>query len=116
MLFVLQGKLGTFSSKDTAFMNNVPPHDRRNDLLKDVDESSSSSSSSNKLISHTTIQALTKVEAFVLRIDDLKNLYNEKAKILRSWFCKRRIRISGMSNQEQTPPPGDLLTGPETIV
>ncbi|KAK3219173.1 hypothetical protein Dsin_013143 [Dipteronia sinensis] len=37
MLFVLQGKLWTFSSKDTAFTNNVPPHDRKKDLLKDGD-------------------------------------------------------------------------------
>ncbi|KAK0596818.1 hypothetical protein LWI29_019340 [Acer saccharum] len=37
MLFVLQGKLGTFSSEDIVFMNNVPPHDRKRDLLKDGD-------------------------------------------------------------------------------
>ncbi|KAK2654172.1 hypothetical protein Ddye_014028 [Dipteronia dyeriana] len=134
MLFVLQGKLGIFSSEHTGSMNNVPPRDRRKDLLKDGDfwgeelvkwvlqDESSSSSSSNKLISHTTIQALTKVEAFVLRIDDLKKMFNEKAKILQSWFRKRRIRISGRntqtSTQEQTPPPpGDhQLTGPETVV
>ncbi|KAK1577415.1 hypothetical protein Q3G72_021584 [Acer saccharum] len=133
MLFVLQGKLGTFSSEHTGSMNNVPPRDRRKDLVKDgdfwgeelvnwVQDESCSSSSSNKLISHTTIQALTKVEAFVLRIDDLKNLYNEKAKILRSWLRKRRIRISGRNTQtsteEQTPPPpvDHQLTGPEFVV
>ena len=126
MLFVLHGKLWNFSSAASS-MKNVPPLERRKEFLKDgdfwgeelvnwVQDEPSSSSSSNKLISQTTIQALTKVEAFVLRIDDLKNLYNEKAKILQSWFRKRRIRISGMSNEEQTPPPGDQLTGPEIIV
>ncbi|TXG68261.1 hypothetical protein EZV62_003196 [Acer yangbiense] len=129
MLFVLHGKLWNFSSTASS-TNNVPPCDRRKEFLKDGDfwgeelvnwvQDESSSSSSNKLISQTTIQALTKVEAFVLRIDDLKNLYNEKHKILRSWLHKRRIRISGRnaqpSNQEQTPPTGDQLTGPEFVV
>ncbi|KAK1577993.1 hypothetical protein Q3G72_026660 [Acer saccharum] len=128
MLFVLHGKLWNFSSMASS-TNNVPPCDRRKEFLKDGDfwgeelvnwVQDESSSSSNKLISQTTIQALTKVEAFVLRIDDLKNLYNEKSKILQSWLHKRRIRISGRnaqpSNQEQTPPTGDQLTGPEVVV
>ncbi|KAK1583548.1 hypothetical protein Q3G72_024815 [Acer saccharum] len=114
-------KVCNFSSAASS-TNNVPPLDRRKEFLKDgdfwgeellnwVQDESSSSSSSNKLISQTTIQALTKVEAFVLRIDDLKNLYNEKAKILQSWFRKRRIRISERNTQEKTPPPpGDQLT------
>ncbi|KAK1550843.1 hypothetical protein Q3G72_025786 [Acer saccharum] len=126
MLFVLHGKLWNFSSSASS-TNNVPPLDRRKEFLKDGDfwgeelvnwvQDESSSSSSNKLISQTTIQALTKVEAFVLRVDDLKNLYNEKAKILQSWLCKRRIRISERNTQEKTPPPpGDQLTGPEIVV
>ncbi|KAK0595696.1 hypothetical protein LWI29_009138 [Acer saccharum] len=126
MLFVLHGKVCNFSSAASS-TNNVPSLDRRKEFLKDgdfwgeellnwVQDESSSSSSSNKLISQTTIQALTKVEAFVLRIDDLKNLYNEKAKILQSWFRKRRIRISERNTQEKTPPPpGDQLTGPEIL-
>ncbi|KAK0598004.1 hypothetical protein LWI29_030717 [Acer saccharum] len=132
MLFVLHGKLWNFSSAASS-TNNVPPHDWRKEFLKDghfwgeeivnwVQYESSSSSSSNKLISQTTIQALTKVEAFVLRADDLKKLFNEKAKILQSWFRKRKKRDLWMesltairSNREQTPP-GDQLTGPEIVV
>ena len=134
MLFVLHGKLWSSSAASST----------NNEFLKDGDfwseelvnrvqgESSSSSSSSKllislhlkgqkKLISHTTIKALTKVEAFVLRIDDLKTLFNEKAKILQSWFRKRKKRQRWMelltaikSNREQTPP-GDQLTGPEIV-
>ncbi|KAI9162124.1 hypothetical protein LWI28_024084 [Acer negundo] len=114
MLFVLHGKLWSFSSAASS-TNNVSLHDRRKEILKDGDfwgeellnwvqdechKSSSSLSSKilislhlkkkKKLISHTTVEALTKVEAFVLRIDDLKKLFNEKAKILQSWFRKRK--------------------------
>ncbi|KAI9162483.1 hypothetical protein LWI28_027854 [Acer negundo] len=132
MLFVLHGKLWNFSSAASS-TNNVPPHDWRKDFLKDgdfrgeelvnwVQDESSYSSSSNKLISHTTIKALTKVEAFVLRIDDLQKLFNEKAKILQSWFRKRKKQGRWMellaaikSNRERTPP-GDQFTGPENVV
>ncbi|KAK0598358.1 hypothetical protein LWI29_033968 [Acer saccharum] len=143
MLFVLHGKLWSFSSAASS-TNNVPPRDRREEFLKDgdfwaeelvnrvQDESSSSSLSKilislhlkgkKKLISHTTIKALTKVEVFVLRIDDLKTLFNEKAKILQSWFRKRKKRQRWMelltaikSNREQTPP-GDQLNGPKIDV
>ncbi|KAK1550006.1 hypothetical protein Q3G72_012233 [Acer saccharum] len=131
MLFVLHGKLWNFSSAASS-TNNVPPHDWRKEFLKDgdfwgeeivnwVQDESSSSSSSDKLISQTTIQALTNVEAFVLRIDDLKKLFNEKAKILQSQFRKRKKRDRWIelltairSNREQTPP-GDQLTGPENV-
>ncbi|KAK1550588.1 hypothetical protein Q3G72_021665 [Acer saccharum] len=131
MLFVLHGKLWNFSSVASS-TNNVSPRDRRKEILKDgdfwgeelvnwVQDESSYSSSSNKLISHTTIKALTKVEAFVLRIDDLQKLFNEKAKILQSWFHKRKKRDRWMelltaikSNREQTP--RDQLTGPENVV
>ncbi|TXG71167.1 hypothetical protein EZV62_006102 [Acer yangbiense] len=110
MLFVLHGKLWNFSSVSSS-TNNVPPHNWRKEFLKDgdfwgeeivnwvQDESSSSSS-----------------------IDDLKTLFNEKAKILQSWFRKRKNRQRWMelltaikSNREQTPP-GDQLTGPEIDV
>ncbi|TXG71173.1 hypothetical protein EZV62_006108 [Acer yangbiense] len=104
MLFVLHGKLWNFSSA-ASYMNNVPPLDWRKEVLKDGDfwgeelvnwvQYGSSSSSSNKLISRNTIQALTKAEAFVLRIDDLKNLFNEKAKIIQSWYRKRRNNARG---------------------
>ncbi|KAI9160118.1 hypothetical protein LWI28_005226 [Acer negundo] len=131
MLFVLHGKLWNFSSAASS-TNNVSPRDRRKEILKDGDfwgeelvdwvQDESSYSSSNKLISHTTIKALTKVEAFVLRIDDLKKLFNEKAKILQSWFRKRKRRDRWMellttikSNREQIPP-GYQLTGPEITV
>ncbi|TXG71172.1 hypothetical protein EZV62_006107 [Acer yangbiense] len=128
-MFVLHGMLWNFSSASST--NNVPPLDRRKEFLKDGDfwreelvnwvQDESSSSSSNKLISQTTIQALTKVEAFVLRVDVLKNLYNEKAKILQSWLRKDfflvLIRISERNTHEKTPPsPGDQLTGPEIVV
>ncbi|KAK3218811.1 hypothetical protein Dsin_012781 [Dipteronia sinensis] len=138
MLFVLHGKLWNFSSAASS-TNNVSPRDRRKEILKDgdfwgeelvnwvQDESSYNlcgcfSSSSKKFISQTTIKALTKVEAFVLRIDDLKKLFNEKAKILQSWFRKRKKRDLWMelltaikSNREQTPP-RDQLIGPEIVV
>ncbi|KAK3218776.1 hypothetical protein Dsin_012746 [Dipteronia sinensis] len=138
MLFVLHGKLWNFSSAASS-TNNVSPHDRRKEILKDgdfwgeelvnwvQDESSYNlcgcfSSSSKKIISQTTIKALTKVEAFVLRIDDLEKLFSEKAKILQSWFRKRKKRDLWMelltaikSNREQTPP-RDQLTGPEIVV
>ncbi|KAK4838409.1 hypothetical protein QYF36_013503 [Acer negundo] len=131
MLFVLHGKLWNFSSAASS-TNNVSPRDRRKEILKDGDfwgeelvdwvQDESSYSSSNKLISHTTIKTLTKVEAFVLRIDDLKKLFNEKAKILQSWFRKRKRRDRWMellttikSNREQIPP-GYQLTGPEIAV
>ncbi|TXG71157.1 hypothetical protein EZV62_006092 [Acer yangbiense] len=142
MLFVLHGKL--WNSSAASSTNNVSPRDRRKEILKDgdfwgeelvnriQDESSFSSLSSKtlislhlkkkKLISHTTIKALTKVEAFVLSIDDLKKLFNEKAKILQSWFRRRKKRQRWMelltaikSNREQTPP-GDQLTGPKIDV
>ncbi|KAK3218693.1 hypothetical protein Dsin_012663 [Dipteronia sinensis] len=129
MLFVLHSKLWNFSSAASS-TNNVPPRDRRKEFLKDGDVwgeelvswGQDESSSSNKLISHTAIQALTKVEAFVLRIDDLKKLFNEKAKILQLWFRKRKKQDLWMelltaikSNREQTTP-GDQLTGPEIVV
>ncbi|KAK0595736.1 hypothetical protein LWI29_009527 [Acer saccharum] len=142
MLFVLHGKL--WNSSAASSTNNVSPRDKRKEILKDgdfwgeelvnriQDESSFSSLSSKilislhlkkkKLISHTTIKALTKVEAFVLSIDDLKKLFNEKAKILQSCFRKRKKRQRWMelltaikSNREQTPP-GDQLTGPKIDV
>ncbi|TXG71151.1 hypothetical protein EZV62_006086 [Acer yangbiense] len=135
MLFVLHGKLWNFSYAASS-TNNVSPRDGRKEILKDgdfwgeelvnwvQDKSSSSSSLSNKLISHTTIQAFTKVEAFALGIYDLKKLFNEKAKLIQSWyrFRKRKERdlwiklLSAiMSNREQTPP-GNQLTDPEYVV
>ncbi|KAK3218886.1 hypothetical protein Dsin_012856 [Dipteronia sinensis] len=133
MLFVLHGKLWNSSSAASS-MNNISPRDRRKEILKDgdfwgeelvnwVQDKSSSSSSSEKLISQSTIKALTKVEAFVLSNDDLKKLFDEKAKIIQSWFhtgMKRDpwkvLLITIMSDREQITPPGDQLTGPEIIV
>ncbi|TXG71170.1 hypothetical protein EZV62_006105 [Acer yangbiense] len=144
MLFVLHGKLWSFSSAASS-TNNVPPRVRRKEFLKDgdfwaeelvnrvQDESSSSSLSSKilislhlkgkkKLISHTTVKALTKVEAFVLRIDDLKTLFNEKAKILQSWFRKRkerdfyRVVLTAIKSNREQKPSGDQLTGTEIVV
>ncbi|KAK2654175.1 hypothetical protein Ddye_014031 [Dipteronia dyeriana] len=130
MFFVLHDKLWNFYS--AAISTNNVPRDRRKEFFKDGDfwveelvnwvQDKSSSSSSNKLISQTTIQALTKVEVFVLRIDDLKNLFNETAKILQSWIRKRKKRDLWIEllttikyNREQTPPE-DQLTGSEIVV
>ena len=69
-------------------------------------------SSSKKLISNRTITALTKVKALVLRTDDLKDIYNQKAKVIQAFFRKKRIVISGRNGQT---PPGEL-TAPEIVV
>ena len=47
-------------------------------------------SSSKKLISNRTITTLTKVEALVVRTDDLKDIYNKKAKVIQAFFCKKK--------------------------
>ena len=97
--FVIQGKLWTFSSKGCITEDST----RKTDLLKHGDFwgeeflnciQNDPSSSTVSITSDRTIQALTKVEAFKLWESDLKNLYNEKAKVIQSWFRKRRNRIS----------------------
>ncbi|KAK2654170.1 hypothetical protein Ddye_014026 [Dipteronia dyeriana] len=141
MLFVLHGKLWNFSSAASS-TSNVSPRDRKKEILKDgdfwgeelvnrvQDESSYNlsgklyvqcfSSSSNKLVSQTTIKALTKVEAFVLRIDDLKKMFNEKAKILQSWFRRRKKRDLWIESvtlaMTKIKSKGYQLTGPEVVV
>ncbi|KAK0595458.1 hypothetical protein LWI29_006865 [Acer saccharum] len=112
----LQGKLCTFSSKDTGSTSNVS-RESRNDLLKEgdfcgeelVNWVQDEPSSSKKLISNRTI---TKVEALVLRTDDLKDIYNQKAKVIQAFLRKKRIVISGRNGQT---PPGEL-TAPEIVV
>ncbi|KAK0597655.1 hypothetical protein LWI29_027290 [Acer saccharum] len=119
MSIVLQGKLCTFSSKDTGSTSNVSRESRK-DLLKEgdlcgeelVDWVQDEPSSSRKLISNRTIKALTKVEALVLRTDDLKDIYNQKAKVIQAFLRKRRIMISGRNGQTL---PGEL-TAPEIVV
>ncbi|TXG70671.1 hypothetical protein EZV62_005606 [Acer yangbiense] len=119
MSIVLQGKLCTFSSKDTGSSSNVSRESRK-DLLKEgdfcgeelVNWVQDEPSSSKKLISNRTIKALTKVEALVLRTDDLKDIYNQKAKVIQAFLRKRRIMISGRNGQT---PPGEL-TAPEIVV
>ncbi|KAK0595266.1 hypothetical protein LWI29_005076 [Acer saccharum] len=119
MSIVLQGKLCTFSSKDTGSTSNVSRESRK-DLLKEGDFCGEElvnwvqveSSSSKKLISNRTIKALTKVEALVLRTDDLKDIYNQKAKVIQAFLRKKRIVISGRNGQT---PPGEL-TAPEIVV
>ena len=109
---MLQGKLSTFSSKDTGSTSNVSRESRK-DLLKEgalfreelVNWVQDEPSSSKKLISNRTITALTKVEALVLRTDDLKDIYNQKAKVIQAFFRKKRIVISGRNGQT---PPGEL--------
>ncbi|KAK0596956.1 hypothetical protein LWI29_020502 [Acer saccharum] len=92
MLFVLQGKLWTFSSKvkstDGSTNSNVGRESGK-DLLKDGEfwgeelvNWVQNEPSSNKLVSNRTVQALNKIEAFVLTSDDLKNFYNQKAEPL----------------------------------
>ncbi|KAK1553640.1 hypothetical protein Q3G72_001475 [Acer saccharum] len=116
---VLQGKLCTFSSKDTGSTSNVSRESRK-DLLKEgdfcgeelVNWVQDEPSSSKKLISNRTITALTKVEALVLRTDDLKDIYNQKAKVIQAFLRKKRIVISGRNGQT---PPGEL-TAPEIVV
>ncbi|KAK4838189.1 hypothetical protein QYF36_011748 [Acer negundo] len=108
--FVIQGKLWTFS-KGCITADST----RKTDLLKDGDFwgeefvnciRNDPSSSTESITLDRTIQALTKVEVFKLRDMDLKDLYNEKAKVIQSWFRKRRNRISERnaqtSTQEQT--------------
>ncbi|TXG70679.1 hypothetical protein EZV62_005614 [Acer yangbiense] len=119
MSIVLQGKLCTFSSKDTGSTSNVSRESSK-DLLKEgdlfgeelVNWVQDEPSSSRKLISNRTIKALTKVEALVLRTDDLKDIYNQKAKVIQAFLRKRRIMISGRNGQT---PPGEL-TAPEIVV
>ncbi|KAK0595719.1 hypothetical protein LWI29_009332 [Acer saccharum] len=119
MSIVLQGKLCTFSSKDTGSSSNVSRESRK-DLLKEgdlfgeelVNWVQDEPSSSKKLISNITIKALTKVETLVLRTDDLKDIYNQKAKVIQAFLRKRRIMISGRNGQT---PPGEL-TDPEIVV
>ncbi|KAK0598192.1 hypothetical protein LWI29_032439 [Acer saccharum] len=119
MSIVLQGKLCTFSFKDTGSTNNVSC-DTRKDLLKEGDFCreelfnwvQDEPSSSKKLISNRTIKALTKVEALVLRTNDLKDIYNQKAKVIQAFLGKKRIVISGRNGQT---PPGEL-TAPEIVV
>ncbi|KAK0598498.1 hypothetical protein LWI29_035225 [Acer saccharum] len=93
MLFVLNGQLAASSRNKLAASStkNVSPKEILKggdfwgeELVNWVQDKSSSSSSSKKLIS------LTKVEAFVLKIDGLKKLFHEKAKIIQSWFRKRK--------------------------
>ena len=94
---MLQGKLSTFSSKDTGSTSNVSRESRK-DLLKEgdlfgeelVNRVQDEPSSSKNLISNRTITALTKVEALVLRTDDLKDIYNKKAKVIQAFFCKKK--------------------------
>ncbi|KAK0595972.1 hypothetical protein LWI29_011580 [Acer saccharum] len=119
MSIVLQGKLCTFSSKDIGSTSNVSRESRK-DLLKEgdfcgeelVNRVQDEHSSSKKLISNRTIKALTKVEALVLRTNDLKDIYNQKAKVIQAFLRKRRIMISGRNGQT---PPGEL-TAPEIVV
>ncbi|KAK1577342.1 hypothetical protein Q3G72_020826 [Acer saccharum] len=119
MSIVLQGKLCTFSSKDTGSTSNVSRESRK-DLLKEgdfcgeelVNWVQDEPSSSRKLISNRTIKALTKVEALVLRTDDLKDIYNQKAKVIQAFLRKRRIMISRRNGQTT---PGEL-TAPEIVV
>ncbi|KAK1577679.1 hypothetical protein Q3G72_023778 [Acer saccharum] len=119
MSIVLQGKLCTFSSKDTGSTSSVSRESRK-DLLKEgdlfgeelVNWVQDEPSSSKKLISNRTIKALTKVEALVLRTDDLKDIYNQKAKVIQAFFRKKRIVISGRNGQT---PLGEL-TAPEIVV
>ncbi|KAK0595367.1 hypothetical protein LWI29_005948 [Acer saccharum] len=120
MSIVLQGKLCTFSSQDTGSTSNVSRESRK-DLLKEgdlfgeelVNWVQDEPSSSKKLISNRTITALTKVEALVLRTDDLKDIYNQKAKVIQSFFRKKRIMISGRNGQT---PPGELTTALEIVL
>ena len=94
---MLQGKLSTFSSKDTSSTSNVSRESRK-DLLKEgdlfgeelVNWVQDEPSSSKNLISNRIITALTKVEALVLRTDDLKDIYNQKAKVIQAFFCKKK--------------------------
>ena len=80
MLFVLQGKLWTYTSRSiTGFSSNSG---NLNNHLEDGDFSGeeliawakADRDSSNLPISTKTIQALTNVEAFVLMADDLKQV------------------------------------------
>ncbi|XP_006422165.2 cyclic nucleotide-gated ion channel 1-like [Citrus sinensis] len=89
MLFVVQGKLWNYTSKSrasgSARFNNHRDNDNKSkkDHLKDGDFcgeelvawAMDDPSSSNLPISTRTIQALTKVEAFALMADDLKNVF-----------------------------------------
>ncbi|TXG70683.1 hypothetical protein EZV62_005618 [Acer yangbiense] len=119
MSIVLQGRLCTFSSNDTGSTINVSRESRK-DLLKEgdfcgeelVNWVQDEPSSSKKLISNRTIKALTKVEALVLRTDDLKDIYNQKAKVIQAFHRKKKIVISGRNGQT---PPGEL-TAPEIVV
>ncbi|TXG70674.1 hypothetical protein EZV62_005609 [Acer yangbiense] len=120
MSIVLQGKLCTFSSQDTGSTSNVSRESRK-DLLKEgdlfgeelVNWVQDEPSSSKKLISNRTIKALTKVEALVLRTDDLKDIYNQKAKVIQAFFRKKRIMISGRNGQAPT---GELTTALEIVL
>lgn len=89
MFFVVQGKLWNYTSKSrasgSARFNNHRDNDNKSkkDHLKDGDFcgeelvawAMDDPSSSNLPISTRTIQALTKVEAFALMADDLKNVF-----------------------------------------
>ncbi|KAK4839298.1 hypothetical protein QYF36_020794 [Acer negundo] len=121
MSIVLQGKLCTFSSKDTGSTSNVSRESAcRKDLLKEgdfcgeelVNWVQDEPSSSKKLISNTTIKALTKVEALVLRTDDFKDIYNQTAKVIQAFLRKKRIVITRRNGQI---PLGELTT-PEIAV
>ncbi|KAK2633563.1 hypothetical protein Ddye_032775 [Dipteronia dyeriana] len=81
-------------------MNNVS-HKKQKDLLKEGDfwgeelinwvHNEPSSSKVPNL--ERTVQALTKVEAFVLMSGDLKHIYDQKSGVIKS-FIRRRIMIS----------------------
>ncbi|KAK1578218.1 hypothetical protein Q3G72_028557 [Acer saccharum] len=136
MLFVLQGKLWTFSSSSrvttagSAATNNVSHPEERKDLLKNgdfwgdelVNWVQNKPSSSKIPNSDRTVQALTKVEAFVLMAGDLKHLYDQKADVIKSFLktvMNSKRNATTTSTSEQTPPPpgaGELNIGPQIIV
>ncbi|KAK3218750.1 hypothetical protein Dsin_012720 [Dipteronia sinensis] len=136
MLFVLQGKLWTFSSSSrvtvagSSATHNVSHPKEKKDILKNgdfwgeelVNWFQNIPSSSKVPNSDRTVQALTKVEAFVLMAGDLKHLYDQKADVIKSvlkTFMISKRNATTTSTQEQTPPlpgEGELNIGPEIIV
>ncbi|KAH9677243.1 cyclic nucleotide-gated ion channel 1 [Citrus sinensis] len=102
MIFVLKGKLWTYSSRNVTTTTASNSRRSRENHLEDGDffgkeliAWAQDESSSNLPISNKTIQALTDVEAFTLIADDLKHVLsfrrNQAALLLQSYWRFREL-------------------------
>lgn len=104
ILFVLQGKLWTYTSKNITESSSID-----NDLCGIELVSWAQDDGSKLPVSTRTIQALTNVEAFVLIADDLKKgllLISEKDEAARciQLFWRSRRNAKTFTTQGTTPP------------